>query len=200
MVVNVNSLVLNNAWMPIEVVSWEKAVMLYFEKNAKIVASYDDIVLHSTSSSMLAPAVVMRQDVGYKKCAFTNVVPFNRENLFKRDNGTCMYCGRKVDFDNFSFEHVIPKSDGGKLWWDNIVVACLRCNGKKKNFTPKEAHMKLIRKPFIPKLDRPVPKKLIKKIGMRIPHKTWIDFIYWKVVLSEEDTSWRDGLGIGFKK
>jgi 5-methylcytosine-specific restriction endonuclease McrA len=181
--VNVSSLVLNIAYQPIEIVSWQDAVILHFAKNAKILASYDDVFLHSPSLVMPAPAVILREDADFVSKAFTNVMPFNRENVFKRDNGSCMYCGKKVTFDEFTFDHVIPRDQGGKSVWTNIVISCFKCNSKKRNRTPKEARMNLIRLPFVPKLDRPVPRKLIKTLGMRIPHKTWVDYIYWKVVL-----------------
>jgi len=185
-VISANSLVLNISYMPVEIVPWQDAITLHFAKNAKIVASYDDIILHSPSMSMPAPAVILREDAGFTAKAFTNVLPFNRENLFKRDAGRCMYCGKKVTFDEFQFEHVIPKDYGGKATWTNIVISCLKCNVKKRNRTPKEAGMKLIRNPYAPKLDKPVSRKLIRNIGMKIPHKTWVDYIYWKVVLDDD--------------
>ena len=182
---DLTSLVLNTGYIPIEIVHWHDAVTLYVNKNAKIIESYD-VEVHSPSMSMFVPAVILREDVNYISRAFTNIVPFNRDNLFKRDNGCCMYCGKKVAFDDFTFEHVIPKDSGGKMNWLNIVVACIKCNTKKRNRTPKQAHMSLIRQPFVPKLDRSVPRNLIKKIGMRIPHKTWTDYIYWNVLLKSE--------------
>ena len=124
--VNTSSLVLNVAYMPIEIVCWQEAITMYFAKNAKILASYDDVIIHSPSISMPAPAVILREDADFVARAFTNVMPFNRENLFKRDAGSCMYCGKKVTFDEFTFDHVIPKDHGGKVCWTNIVVACLK--------------------------------------------------------------------------
>ena len=91
----------------------------------------------------------------------------------------CMYCGKKVTFDDFSFEHVTPRDQGGEANWLNIVVACLKCNNRKRNRTPAGAHMALIRKPFAPKLDYFISKKLVKRIAIRIPHKSWYDYMYW---------------------
>jgi len=184
MLTSASSLVLNISWMPIEIVSWQDAITLYFAKNAKIISSYD-FKVHSPSMSMKVPSVIMREDADYIVKAFTNVVPFNRYNLFCRDNGHCMYCGKKVALDDFTFEHVIPKDYGGKRVWENIVVACIRCNGKKRNRTPKEANMVLIREPFAPKLSKSVPKNVIKKLGLRVPHETWLDYIYWHIDLEK---------------
>ena len=183
--INLSSLVLNIAYIPIEIISWQKAVSLFFEQKAKILSNYEDRIIHSPSMSMPVPAVILREDTRYLMRAFTNVMPFNRYNLFKRDDGRCMYCGKKVLLNEFNFEHVIPKDQGGECVWENIVVSCIRCNIKKRNRTPKEAGMKLIREPFILKLDKPVARKLIKKLGMKIPHKTWLDYVYWTVILNK---------------
>ena len=50
-----------------------------------------------------------------------------------------------------TLDHVIPRSRGGKDVWENMVSACVRCNVKKGNRTPKEAKMPLHitpRKPY----------------------------------------------------
>ena len=57
-----------------------------------------------------------------------------------RDNYTCQYCGKKSEL---TIDHIIPRSRGGKDEWDNVAVACLRCNVSKGARTPKEAGMTL---------------------------------------------------------
>ena len=76
---------------------------------------------------------------------------FNRRNLFARDDHRCQYCGDMVPNNQLSFDHVVPRSHGGETTWENVVCACLSCNTKKGGRTPKEARMKLIRKPTKPK-------------------------------------------------
>ena len=49
-----------------------------------------------------------------------------------------------------STDHVIPRSRGGLDDWDNITTACLSCNVRKGNRTPKEAEMPLKRVPRRP--------------------------------------------------
>lgn len=82
-----------------------------------------------------------------------NQLNFNRKNLFRRDNDTCQYCGIKPGVSQLSVEHVIPKSRGGKNNWENCVVACFDCNQKKKDRTPEEADMELLRQPMKPGLE-----------------------------------------------
>lgn len=76
---------------------------------------------------------------------------FNRRNLFGRDKNTCQYCGVVKPLAQLSFDHVIPTSRGGKTTWENVVCCCLKCNGKKGDKLPKEANMKLIKKPVRPR-------------------------------------------------
>ena len=50
-----------------------------------------------------------------------------------------------------TLDHVIPRSRGGGDTWENIVTACVKCNIKKGNRTPKEAKMNIInssKKPY----------------------------------------------------
>jgi len=76
-------------------------------------------------------------------------LPFNKKNILIRDNYTCQYCGKKCH--DLTLDHVLPKSRGGDYSWENIVAACKECNQKKADRTPKEAGMKLLRKPYRPK-------------------------------------------------
>ena len=73
---------------------------------------------------------------------------FGRKNLIQRDNYSCQYCGYKGD--NLSIDHVIPRSRGGEDKWENVTTACISCNIRKGNRTPKEANMPLKNKPHKP--------------------------------------------------
>jgi 5-methylcytosine-specific restriction endonuclease McrA len=93
-----------------------------------------------------------------------------------------MYCNKKVSLNNFTFDHVLPKSMGGKTNWKNIVVCCPKCNRKKKNRTPKHAGMKLVRHPTTPRLNKKVASSIVKKIGLeKLEEESWKG--YWDVKL-----------------
>ena len=47
-------------------------------------------------------------------------------------------------------DHIVPRSRGGGLTWENAVAACLRCNHRKANRTPEEAGMELLVMPGPP--------------------------------------------------
>jgi hypothetical protein len=100
--------------------------------------------------------------VGYK--VKTEEIGFSKEAVFQRDNNICQYWhydkfNRAFKYvckeDERSLDHVIPKSRGGSNTFDNTVCACKTCNIEiKKNRTPEEAGLKLIRKPIVPKRNR----------------------------------------------
>ena len=68
-------------------------------------------------------------------------ISLSRRNILHRDNYTCQYCGDKRH--DLTIDHIIPRSRGGLDSWDNVAAACLRCNVKKGDRTPKEAGMPL---------------------------------------------------------
>lgn len=74
--------------------------------------------------------------------------PFSPAALRLRDNFICNYCDK---YGN-EVEHIIPKSQGGKLTWLNCCVACRDCNAKKRDRTPEQAGMKTLREPWVPTL------------------------------------------------
>ena len=77
-------------------------------------------------------------------------VAFSRRNLYRRDGLCCQYCRSQKAPSELSIDHVMPRSRGGKTTWENCVLACLRCNTKKANRTPRESGLKLLRPPRRP--------------------------------------------------
>jgi 5-methylcytosine-specific restriction endonuclease McrA len=72
----------------------------------------------------------------------------NRRNLLLRDDMTCQYCGVGGPASELTIDHVIPVSRGGApSTWENQVVACRRCNGRKANSHPEEVGLRLRRRP-----------------------------------------------------
>jgi len=72
----------------------------------------------------------------------------NRRNLLLRDENSCQYCGKSMSPSQLSVDHVVPTSRGGSSRsWENQVIACRRCNGRKGNRLLSEAGMRLVRSP-----------------------------------------------------
>ena len=104
-------------------------------------------VVGTPNFSIVAPQVVIVHSTHYSRKHPPQPTP---ENVAKRDEDRCQYCGRKFKRAKLSRDHIFPESRGGKMDWDNVVAACLHCNGKKRDRTPAEAGMVVLRKPFVP--------------------------------------------------
>jgi 5-methylcytosine-specific restriction endonuclease McrA len=103
---------------------------------------------------------------------------FTRFNVFLRDSFACQYCGSG---EELTFDHVTPRSRGGRTTWENIVTACARCNLGKGGRLPREAHMHPHRAPHRPTMYE------LQQHGRRFPpnhlHESWLDYLYWDIEL-----------------
>jgi len=152
-------LVLNADYTPLCIVSWQKAVIWYFRHQSEInypieiIEFYHDDHIQTINKTYPIPCIA-------RSTRFFRInhqeLTFSRKNIFIRDNHKCQYCGDKFDISKLTYDHVIPRSKwnynhGSPTVWSNIVTACLDCNRKKGNKTPKEANMPLISLPFKPR-------------------------------------------------
>ena len=103
---------------------------------------------------------------------------FTRFNVFLRDKFTCQYCWSKKEL---TFDHLLPRSKGGKTDWNNVVTACSNCNVKKGGRLISYSDMKLNQEPFKPSTED------LHKNGKNFPpnflHSSWMDYLYWDVEL-----------------
>ncbi len=56
-----------------------------------------------------------------------------RFKIFKRDQFTCVYCGRKPPVVVLELDHVIAVSNGGNDSESNLVASCFDCNRGKSD-------------------------------------------------------------------
>ena len=178
------TLVLNPRYEPIARVPWQRAVTLLFLGKVEVVEEYEDREIRSITFVFRMPSVVrlLRALRGARKA-----IKFSRENVYARDGGRCQYCGAGVRRDEITYDHVVPRSLGGKTTWENIVVACVRCNQKKGGKTPTQAGMKLRSAPV-------KPRRLPEVFGITLQFKqgmpeSWRAFLrsysYWHGELEE---------------
>lgn len=88
--------------------------------------------------------------VKYVKISFQalNGAPqISKRGILMRDHFECAYCGDEAN----TVDHIVPKSQGGKTSWMNLVACCFRCNQRKSDRTPERAGMKLRKTPYTPK-------------------------------------------------
>ena len=137
-------LVLNQNYEPMSVCSARRAVVLLYLEKAEMVERNHEFIC-SVSMKMPLPSIVRLSRLVHIP---RKRVLLNRKNIIKRDNHKCQYC---CTHDGpVTVDHVIPKDRGGQDSWENLVCACMDCNTKKRNRTPREAEMPLIRKPKKP--------------------------------------------------
>jgi 5-methylcytosine-specific restriction endonuclease McrA len=142
------SLLLNASFQPLQVISWQKALQLFFSGKVEIVESSERMI-RSVSITIKMPLVIRLIKYVPQKNR-KNIVRFNRNNVFLRDGYTCQYCQLKHPLGQLTMDHVHPVVKGGLKSWDNIVTACRACNLKKGGRTPEEANMKLKSRPRQP--------------------------------------------------
>ena len=135
-------LVLNASYEPLNITTWRRALVMVLKGKAEGVEH--DPSRWIRGDTMLPTVIRLRQyvRVPYKQ------LPLTRRNLFHRDGHRCQYCGSSAD--QLSIDHVVPRSRGGLDTWENVTTACLPCNVRKGNRTPREASMPLMGKPHRP--------------------------------------------------
>ena len=137
-------LVLNQDYTPLTICSVQRAFMLIFLDKADLIEKIEGRTLRSIAKTFPFPSVVKIRK--YVHIPYQGVV-LSRQNIFKRDGGTCQYCGTNKDL---TLDHVIPSSKGGKSSWTNLVTACKKCNSRKGDFSLEKAGMQLRKQPAKP--------------------------------------------------
>ncbi len=163
------TLVLNRNWSPISTTHARQALVLLcrdaahavcpdtyelFELGRWVERTIDRLpaldrkrLVRTPSSWIEKPEVILlREYAGIPR----REVAFSRRNLYRRDDFRCQYCKRPGAPHELSIDHVVPRSRGGKTTWENCVLACVRCNSRKANRTPRESGLSLDRPPRRP--------------------------------------------------
>ena len=161
------------SYYPLSLWSWQDSVKSVFLDRVITVSNYDRVV-RSPSFSLKLPSVLALKSY-VKPQSNPN---FTRFNVFLRDKFTCQYCGSK---NELTFDHLLPRSKGGKTDWNNVVTACTCCNVKKGGRLLIQSGMTVNQKPFQPSTED------LHKNGKNFPpnflHKSWMDYLYWDVEL-----------------
>lgn len=178
-----DTLVLDMQEMPVAFVSWQRAVNLQYQGRAVVVSEDAKRVLRSPSFEMGMPRVIKLRNHVSRKLKLK--VPMTRRNIAVRDNSSCQYCGTVLETKDYTIDHVIPRSRGGKSTWTNLVLACVECNKLKDNRHPGEAGLVLKKNPYEPyHMDPRFNFRLHIKV-LRPEWKRYKDWIYWNVELEK---------------
>ena len=107
-----------------------------------------DDYLHTTSGPIRLPSIVVCSK--FKRIVYKTIQFPTKHNIYKRDNFTCAYTGKKLAKDELSIDHVLPVSRGGLNTWTNLVCCAKKVNNFKDNRLPNECGLKLLFKPVKP--------------------------------------------------
>ena len=124
------------SYFPLSIWSWQDAVKAVFLDRVSVISEYDRMI-HSPSFEMRLPSVIALKEYvpAARRPAFT------RFNVFLRDRFHCQYCGGDFATNELTFDHVVPRSRGGRTSWTNVVTACSPCNLLKGNRLLRESGM-----------------------------------------------------------
>jgi 5-methylcytosine-specific restriction endonuclease McrA len=192
-------LVLNRSYQPVAVTRAPRAFGLLcsgaaraldaefrtfdFSSWAELGHELGDDVIRTPRLVLKVPRVVVLQ--AYDRMPRTQV-RFSRQNVYLRDGFTCQYCGRTLQRTQLNLDHVVPRSQGGRTSWENVVCSCVRCNLNKGGRTPSQAGLRLLKEP-----KRPSWSSLTPTLD-KVPYKEWLPFVdpvtasYWNTELEDD--------------
>lgn len=130
-------------------ITLKKAVKLASKQNVIIPQDVDYVEIKGMNDTLIVP---LNMTFVISTCPeFKNEGSVSRYMLYKRDNGRCAYCEKEITQREATIDHILPRAQGGKTVWENVALACKKCNSKKDNKTPEQAGMKLKVTPYNPK-------------------------------------------------
>jgi len=199
-------LVLNKHYQPIHVTNVKRAFSLLYLGVARVVdeefrtfdfQSWAQLsvelgrtgqlghdVTRTVNMALRVPRVIVLQL--YDRLPKTKV-RFSRNNIYLRDGSTCQYCGRTLPRIELNLDHVVPRAQGGRTSWENVVCCCISCNLAKGARTPEQAGMRLLKVPV-----RPRWTPTFRGGAGPVKHREWLPFLgmadasYWNVELKDD--------------
>ncbi|NBX74482.1 MAG: HNH endonuclease [Alphaproteobacteria bacterium] len=160
------------SYFPLSLWNWQDTIKAVFLDRVNVLCEYDREV-HSPRLTFKLPSVIALKDY----VPSLRYPAFTRFNVFLRDRFICQYCGQPHISHELTFDHVVPRSKGGRTTWDNVVTACSGCNLVKGARLPRECGMYPRRPAW-----RPTSHEL-QENGRAFPpnylHDSWRDYLYW---------------------
>lgn len=207
---NAAVLVLNRHYQPIHVTNAKRAFTLLYLGVARVIDQQfrtfdfdswaqlsDEIggaergagggardVVRTVDRAILVPRVIILQL--YDRIPRSKV-RFSRYNIYLRDGNTCQYCGRELPRAELNLDHVVPRAQGGRTTWENVVCCCIDCNLSKGARTPDQAGIQLLKTPV-----RPRWTPTFRTQAGKVRYREWLPFLgiadasYWNVELKDE--------------
>ena len=160
------------SYFPLSLWSWQESIKAVVSGRVNVVSVYERVVRSPTRAMALPSVISLKEYIPTaRRPAFT------RFNVFLRDRFSCQFCGEPFPTHDLTFDHLVPRSRGGRTVWENVVTACSPCNLLKGDRLPEEARMLPLVAPNQP------TTHLLQENGRAFPpnylHESWRDFLYW---------------------
>ena len=172
-------LCLNRAYIPVHIISWDKAISLIYQE--KVRALDREYISYGLQDWLNFTAANAEEYYKVKSVNYAIALPeiivsvtFNslpsRQVKYTRQSA---YCGKTFKMKDLTVDHIIPKGQGGKTEWSNVITSCFPCNQHKANRTPVQAKMPLLFRPHKPAWCSPLQHVNIETH----PCKSWKHFM-----------------------
>lgn len=150
-------LLLNGStWEPLAVITVPRAINLLLAGKAVVVEQTGQFLKGIRETFPIPSVIALRTFINVPR----RKAHWSRKGVLLRDNYQCIYCGARpgsivkgkvVAKSDFTVDHIIPRSRGGKDQWTNTACACYHCNHRKGDRYPNEAGMRLRWEPKTPR-------------------------------------------------
>lgn len=145
-----------HSWEPLSVISVPRAINLILAEKAIVVEQTGEYLRTICDKYPIPSVIALRTYVNVPR----RQAHWSRRGVLVRDSYTCIYCGavpgslskgKVLTKSDFTVDHVVPKSRGGRDQWTNTACACYNCNHRKGDRLPHEAGMKMTWEPKTPR-------------------------------------------------
>ena len=168
------------SYFPLSIWSWQDAVKAVFLDRVSVISEYDRMI-HSPSFEMRLPSVIALKEYvpAARRPAFT------RFNVFLRDHFICQYCNGDFATNELTFDHVVPKSRGGRTSLDQRRDRLQPVQPAQGQPAAARERHDLQRYPSEPTTIE------LQENGRAFPpgylHESWRDFLYWDSELETDN-------------
>lgn len=182
-----STLVLNADYRPIgtyplSLVSGRRAISAVIRDRVNVVEEWDQAFNTATMKILVPKTMALKE---YKP--IHSSPKFCRRSILLRDRFNCQYCGNRFQAAELTFDHVIPRANGGQTTWDNILSACVPCNIRKRDLPANWSGRKGFGMRPLKAPRQPTANELLRA-GLEFlsdhERETWADWLYWSAELS----------------
>lgn len=179
-------LILDRSYQVIDIMPFRKALgkwgrsLIDSKYDVQVVSSYEDIEINVNGETINPPSILRFNHLMNLNANKRSHQSFSRRNVWLRDDKECQYCGKKLLLKDMHWDHVTPRSRGGRTTWLNMVCCCKKCNDIKADKPLNECGLKLRKKITIPLSHKTIYQNRIDRLRCKltnIPDGNWFMFV-----------------------